>query len=156
MAKEMGKKINSEPWREPLLGSCACAQLRRAARSLSAFYDRFLSVSGLTVTQYAVLVNVGRTEKISRTKLAKQMGMERTTLTRNLRPLEQQLLIQDAVGLDRRERVLQLTKAGMKRLNQSYPYWEQAQASFLLEFGQKRFEELKELLLDTERATQSV
>ena len=69
-------------------GPCACSQLRRTARKLSALYDQTLAPAGITVTQYALLVNVARAGKISRTALAAQLGMDRTTLTRNLMPLE--------------------------------------------------------------------
>jgi DNA-binding MarR family transcriptional regulator len=136
----------SEPWRESQLGPCACSQLRQAARAVSGLYDEFLAASGVTVTQYALLVNVGRADGVSRTVLADRLGMERTTLTRNLRPLERGGLIREEAGTDRRVRVLRLTPRGLATLNWSYPHWEEAQKVFLAKFGDDRFGQLLGLL----------
>jgi DNA-binding MarR family transcriptional regulator len=140
------KTIAGEPWRDPALGPCACSQLRRTSRAVSTLYDDFLSASGLTVTQYSLLVTIARANPISRTSLAARLGMERTTLTRNLRPLEREGLIAEKPGSDRRERVLQLTPNGRKRLDRSFPLWEKAQKAFFAAFGPDRFEELRSLL----------
>lgn len=132
---------------DPALGPCACSQLRRTARAVSSLYDDFLAASGLTVTQYALLVNIARADGISRTTLSATLGMERTTLTRNLGPLERLGLIDDATrGADRRERVLRLTTMGRRRLQRSLPRWERAQRAFLAAFGRARFDQLRGLL----------
>lgn len=153
--KRSKKTACDEPWRDPSIGPCACSQLRRTSRAISTLYDDFLSASGLTVTQYALLVNIARTDGISRTKLAAKLGMERTTLTRNLRPLEQENLIDEEPGSDRRERVLQLTPGGRRRLDLSFPLWEQAQRAFFAEFGQKQFEQLRSLLTTASKAAKA-
>lgn len=140
------KKKREEAWREPLLGVCACSALRRTSRAVSALYDDFLSEARLTVTQYALLVNIARTGLISRTALAAQLGMERTTLTRNLRPLERDKLVDEETGSDRRERVLHLTGRGIEQLDRSFPLWEQAQRAFFAKFNRNRFGELHSLL----------
>jgi DNA-binding MarR family transcriptional regulator len=57
--------------------------MRRATRAVSGLYDEFLAASGITVTQYALLVRIGRADGVSRTALADRLGMEPTTLTRN-------------------------------------------------------------------------
>jgi DNA-binding MarR family transcriptional regulator len=124
-----------EPWRVPILGPCACSQLRRTARAVSVFYDRFLAPAGLTVTQYALLASIARTEGISRSALALNLGMERTTLTRNLRPLERAKLLKTSAGEDRRERLLKLTPAGYRKLDLSFPLWAEAQKHFLAQVG---------------------
>ena len=149
------KRSPHKRWEEPVLGNCACSQLRRVARAISVFYDGFLKDSGMTVTQYALLVTIGRAGKISRTKLAGKMGMERTTLIRNLRPLEQREWVEGASSEDRRERLLRLTPLGLKFLSQSYPLWEKAQKSFLRKFGQEKFAALTTLLGESEQAIQS-
>ncbi|MPZ16957.1 MAG: MarR family transcriptional regulator [Luteitalea sp.] len=133
----------SKPWWNSDLGACACSQLRRAARMASAMYDRFLADANLTVTQYAILVHIGRAARISRTDLAARLGMQRTTLTRNLRPLERQRLIKGVAGEDRRERLIQLTAAGLRRLDAAYPLWEQAQRHFTSEVGDPGIADLR-------------
>src|SRR4051812_31437692 len=91
---------------------CICSQLRRTARMISSLYDRELAASGISVTQYALLARIGRADGLSRTTLAAQLGMDRTTLTRNLGPLERAGLVTSKSGEDRREKLLQLTSAG--------------------------------------------
>ena len=138
--------LTKERWRHSDLGACACSQLRRTARVASAVYDRFLAPVGLTVTQYAILVNIGRADQIRRTDLAHVLGMERTTLTRNLRPLERKKLIKTVAGEDRRERLIQLSTTGLKRLAESHPLWEDAQRYVIGELGEQGLAQLRAAL----------
>jgi hypothetical protein len=71
----------------PTLGPCACSQVRRLARKLSFLYDTRLSPEDLTITQYSLLADIERAGQLSHAVLAEKVGMDRTTLTRNLRPL---------------------------------------------------------------------
>lgn len=138
-----------EPWLDPALGPCACSQIRKTARAVSTLYDGFLAPAGVTVTQYAILVNIARRkdEGISRTALAAHLGMDRTTLTRNLRPLERDKLVEPMPSEeDRRTSPLRLTSAGTKRLAKAYRQWEQVQARFQQNFGVTRLNELRSLL----------
>ena len=150
------KALVKEPWRTPALGPCACLQFRRTSRAVSALYDDFLSSAGLTVTQYALLVSIARAPGISRTVLAAKLEMERTTLTRNLRPLERDGFVTQKSGADLRERILRLTASGRKRLDRSFPHWEAAQRAFFAEFGQDRFEVLRSLLRHAAEASKTV
>ena len=67
---------------------CTCAMARRTARHLTREYDRVLKPAGLKLTQYSVLANLVRNGATSITALAERLAMDRTTMTRNLRPLE--------------------------------------------------------------------
>ncbi|MEO8127691.1 MAG: MarR family winged helix-turn-helix transcriptional regulator [Bryobacteraceae bacterium] len=128
--------MKTEGWKNPVLGPCLCSRLRRTARAVSAFYDSFLEPGGLTVTQYAILVNIAREKSgIQRTALASRMGMERTTLTRNLSPLEREGWITGKAGSDKRARMIAATPKGLRKLGSSYPLWAAAQADFLERFG---------------------
>jgi DNA-binding transcriptional ArsR family regulator len=82
MQEEVLKRLHT-----PKLGPCACAQVRSLARKLSSLYDTLLSPEDLTITQYSLLANVELAGQLSHAVLAENVGMERTTLTRNLRPL---------------------------------------------------------------------
>jgi len=150
------KALHKEPWRNPALGPCACLQFRKTSRAVSALYDGFLSSAGLTVTQYALLVSIARAKGISRTVLAANLEMDRTTLTRNLRPLERDGFVTQKSGADLRERILRLTASGQKRLDRSFPHWEAAQRAFFSEFGQDRFEVLRSLLRNAADASKTV
>jgi len=115
---------------EPQLGPCVCSQVRRLARRLSSLYDILLSPEDLTITQYSLLANIDRAGQLSHTVLAEKVGMERTTLTRNLRPLTRAKWVAAATGQDRRQHFLQLTAAGRRKLVRSLPLWEEAQRQF--------------------------
>jgi DNA-binding MarR family transcriptional regulator len=134
------------------LGPCACTQIRRTARRITSFYDEFLSSAGLTITQYAILAKIGRAETLSHTELAGLMGMDRTTLTRNLRPLEQAKFLISFTGQDRRQRLLCLSAHGEHKLQQSQPLWADAQRTFTAQFGSAALHELQQLLSAAEAA----
>lgn len=150
------KKHAEENWHVPgELGPCACSQLRRTARKLSSLYDEALAACGLTVTQHAILVNIGRARQVSRTALAARLGMDRTTLTRNIQPLEKAALVVAAVSTDRRERLLSLSIEGKRRLRQSYSLWEEAQRRFAKELGADKLEQLRGILQTAELAAEA-
>jgi DNA-binding MarR family transcriptional regulator len=80
------------------------------------------------------------------------VGMDRTTLTRNLRPLTRARWVTAGIGKDRRQRLLQLTAAGRRKLLRSFPLWEEAQRQFLSQIGTESLQELRTLLTSAESA----
>ena len=104
---------------------CACFRLRRAARQVSQVYDHALAGAGLNVNQYSLLRHLRTPGTLG--ALAAHLGMDRTTLSRNLRPLLRDGLVADARGEDPRQRVLMLTAAGRKRVASARPLWRRAQ-----------------------------
>ena len=103
-------------------------RFRKAARRVSQIYDRFLEPHGLTITQFGLLAHVRRLDGISIGALAAELVMDPTTLTRNLRPLEQRgLVASKPCKQDRRTRSLHLTKDGTEALRAARPGWEKAQ-----------------------------
>jgi DNA-binding MarR family transcriptional regulator len=115
--------------------SCACHKVRMAARAVTRAYDDALRPVGLRATQLAVMVAVANEGTMSITALAKSISMDRTTLTRNLRPLEKAGLV--AIGPEgwRRSRMLEITKQGRIRLREALPYWERAQETLRRKLG---------------------
>ena len=136
----------------PELGPCVCSQVRRLARKLSSLYDARLSPEDLTITQYSLLADIERAGQLSHLVLAEKVGMERTTLTRNLRPLARAKWVAAATGKDRRQHLLQLTAAGRRKLIRSLPLWEEAQRQFLSQIGSESLQELRALLASAESA----
>ena len=136
----------------PELGPCVCSQVRRLSRKLSSLYDTLLSPEGLTITQYSLLANIERAGQLSHAVLAEKVRMDRTTLTRNLRPLTRAKWVAAATGKDRRQHLLQLTAAGRRKLARSLPLWEEAQRQFLSQFGTESLLELRALLTSAESA----
>jgi DNA-binding MarR family transcriptional regulator len=132
------------------LGPCVCSQVRRLARKLSSHYDTLLSPEKLTITQYSLLANIDRAVQLTHTLLAEKVGMERTTLTRNLRPLIRAGWVTAASGQDRRQHLLQLSAAGRRKLVRSFPRWEEAQAQFVSQLGPAALQELRALMTSAE------
>jgi DNA-binding MarR family transcriptional regulator len=126
---------------------CNCLAVRQAARYLTQFYDQFLASSGLRTTQFSILAKLMGFGALSINALAKELVMDRTTLGRNMLPLEREGLIEIVPGTtDRRTKELRLTKAGQERLRAATPGWNEAQAKFEASFGRKRSAELRTLL----------
>ena len=125
---------------------CTCAALRRATRRLTQAYDQALKPSGLRLTQYSVLANVARCEGLSITELAAVLAMDRTTLTRNLRPLERGGLIRVAPGPDQRRRAVGITEAGRRRYEAAVPLWREAERAFRRSMGREEAAVLRALL----------
>jgi len=122
---------------------CACFNLRKTARAITHFYDEMLRPTGLRTTQFTLLVATMMLGPITVTRLARVGVMDRTTLTRNLRPLERQGLIKAALGKDHRTRVVTFTPEGQKALSQALPLWKKAQALIVKELGQDRWNSLR-------------
>lgn len=125
------------------LGACAAMNLRKATRMIAQFYDQRLQPSGLRTTQFTMLASLERYGPVAITKLADKMGMDRTTLTRNIRLLERDGLVAGQAGEDARVRMLSLSKKGMIALRETRPYWEIAQSEFLKKFGKRRWQNLR-------------
>jgi DNA-binding MarR family transcriptional regulator len=132
-------------WTNP--AGCNCLALRQAARHVSQFYDQFLAPSGLRTTQYSILARLQRRGATTINALAAELVTDRTTLGRNLLPLQRDDLIAIGPGQsDRRSKEVQLTGAGAARLRSARKNWEEAQAQFETVFGVKRAKELRALL----------
>jgi DNA-binding MarR family transcriptional regulator len=119
----------------PDRSACNCSALRQAARHVTQIYDRHLAQEGLRSTQYSVLLNLSRLDRISINELAKALVMDRTTLGRAIRPLQRDGLLTIGAGDDGRTRSLSLTPAGEARLKAAAGKWQEAQAEFETAFG---------------------
>ncbi len=126
---------------------CNCAALREAARYVTQVYDQHLAASGLRTTQYSILARLKRMGPTTINVLAQDMVMDRTTLGRNIVPLQRRRLIVARSGReDGRTKELHLTKAGIARLDAAFKGWAKAQAQFEGTFGADRASELRGLL----------
>lgn len=104
--------------------TCYCTNLRRSANALSEFYDAALKKAGVTVSQYNLLVNLSRLGSANITRWAERVGLERSTMVRNIAVLEARGMVETAPG---RGRVLTLSPAGREALERAVPIWEEAQ-----------------------------
>jgi DNA-binding MarR family transcriptional regulator len=106
---------------------CACANLRRADRLVTQFYDDALRPCGLRITQFTLLQALNLAPQISQKQLAALLEIDSTTLTRTLAPLRRKGWVRSVTGTDRREVRLSLTAAGRRKFERAFPYWQGAQ-----------------------------
>ena len=126
---------------------CNCHAMRAAARHITQAYDQFLAPTGLRTTQFAMLAKLKRKGPLTINALAEEMVMDRTTLGRNILPLERAGLIRIApAAADRRAKELHLTRAGEQRFHAGRKGWAAAQARFESTYGARRAAELRGLL----------
>lgn len=129
---------------------CACLNLRGAARAVTQLYDEFLKPSGLKATQFSVLATVAKEGPASMTAISSALVMDRTTLTRNLKPLMDRGLVKEKKSsVDRRQRHISLTRAGKAALSRALPLWNQAQNQVVTGIGLARWQGMLRLLDET-------
>jgi DNA-binding MarR family transcriptional regulator len=86
-------------------------------------------------------------------RLAGHLGLERTTFTRNLRLLQRNGLVEVQRGEDARERLLSLSSAGERALQDAIPHWQRAQQAAISALGRDNFARLSEALSLSARFT---
>lgn len=108
---------------------CRCLNAQRTARRIARLYDQALRPVAVTSGQFSILAALNQPDLVPLAKLASALGLERTTLTRNLRALENRGLVStERNETDRRLRFLRLTKAGREKLAAAMPHWRMAQS----------------------------
>ena len=107
---------------------CFCLASRQAARKITRLYDSVMQKSGMRSTQFTILSQLMLRGELPIGRLASLLGMERTTLTRNLTPLEQRKWISIKSGDDPRARMIGITAPGRAAVRRGFPFWAQAQA----------------------------
>ena len=122
---------------ELYISKCYCTNLRRSAGIVTDFYDVGLRGVGITVAQYYLLVNLSRLERANITRWAQRVGLERSTMVRNIKPLEARGLIELADG---RGKTYALTPRGMAVLTQAGAIWEERQRSLEGILGREDYE----------------
>lgn len=115
--------------------TCVCFNLKKASRLVNGYYDAFLAEAGLSSTQFQILGAIGRHENLTISQMADLLLMDRTTLTRNLKPLERMKLVGTVATGDRRKRLVELTPKGWESLMKGIPQWERAQSSIVSRMG---------------------
>jgi DNA-binding MarR family transcriptional regulator len=118
---------------------CACFNFRKASRAVTQFFDGVLQPSGLRSTQFVMLVAIGAEGRPTLPELARALTVDRSTLTRNLQPLERDGLLRVSGGKGERASVVRLTPKGERLLAHTVPLWEKAQTRFVEQFGGQRW-----------------
>jgi DNA-binding MarR family transcriptional regulator len=131
---------------------CTCLRLRRTTRNVTQLYDRLLQPAGLTANQFGLLARLyatdfGGSDGLSIGIMAESIGMDPTTLNRNLKPLEAMdwvKVVPDST--DARVRIVRMTEHGRRTLLKAIPFWRQAQARLRKSLGLQAVTDLNELL----------
>jgi len=135
-----------------LIERCAGWNSRLAARRITQFLDAALAPAGLGVAQLGLLAQIAAAEDDTLGALARRSGLEQSTLSRNLRTLEAEGLVEiAAVEADQRRRAVWLTEAGARRLEAAIPLWKRAQATLARDVAAlaRRLAEAADVLAET-------
>ena len=104
--------------------ACLCLHVQRAARGLARRFDDALRPIGLTNGQFSLMMSLNRPEPPDMGAVATLLGVDRTTLTAALKPLQRRSLLRITVGpADRRSRIMTLTPKGRRLLARALPVW---------------------------------
>lgn len=122
--------------------SCTASHLRRASRAVSNAFDAAMRPSGLRISQLNALVALAIAGEVPVWRLADLLALDRTTMTRSLRPLERRGFVASDVGTDRRSKVLRITEKGRSVLARALPVWQRTQAKVVRDLGETRWKGL--------------
>lgn len=128
----------------PSISDCACFNARQAARAITGFYDAVMEPVGIKVTQFAILATIHGDKDATMQSLATELGVDPSTMTRTLRPLADDGLVefQPGEGGDRRVKRVALTSLGRHTLGLGKRRWEDAQRELSEKLGPEVFDRL--------------
>lgn len=132
-----------------MVQNCTCFNLRKTTRAVTQLFDEALKPCGLYATQFSLLAAISSTKNVAITELSKALIMDRTTLTRNLAPLQKSGWVEVTPGEDKRTRILSLTRSGKKVLSQAMGHWRLVQNEVVKTLGKNDWEKLLENLSST-------
>jgi len=140
---------------EPMF-ECSCAAVRCAARAVTRAYDEALRPMQLRLTQFSILNKVDKEGQLALTELAERMVIDRTTMARNVKPLERDGWITVSVGADRRERLLTITPAGKEVLERARPLWRAVSEKFEHTYGADRVDALRSSMTEVVKVARDI
>jgi DNA-binding MarR family transcriptional regulator len=119
--------------------NCVCFNLRWVTRAVTQFYDSEMRRHGIRPTQGTILMALNARESWRMAELSDWLGVDRTTLVRNLRPLQRDGLVKVAGGGRGRLVELAITTKGRKQMEKLAPAWKSAQSAAVKTLGEKRW-----------------
>jgi DNA-binding MarR family transcriptional regulator len=138
------KKDNSHNFQnyELILENCTCMHIRKSSRAVTQYYDTVLAPAGVSSTQLTLLVTIFLSKSRSLKEIADKIGMKPSSLTRMLRPMFEQDLVENEAGNDKKAKQLTLTEKGERTLRMAAPLWENAQKELVLKIGEGDWQDL--------------
>ncbi len=139
----MNRKTLINKLKNDVAGVCVCRKTREAARKISRIYDDMLQPAGIKATQFTMLAAISLQGNTTLTELADALGMDRTTLSRNLKPLERNDLIEVSAEGYRRARSTNITNKGIAVMEKALPLWSSAQKSLKRRLGDETWDRIQ-------------
>lgn len=124
-----------DPHADPLPRGCTNFKLRQLLRQVARLYDGEFAKAGLKGTQYSLLSQIVAHGPLQPNDLARRMGMEASTLTRNLRVLIASGWAVQRAGADERSRLVEITPAGRAKQIEARRHWKKAQGVLTKQLG---------------------
>jgi DNA-binding MarR family transcriptional regulator len=118
--------------------ACLCTGLRQTAHAMTEIYDKALSPSGLKITMFRVVRRLSEAGEPTISELAKIVGLDRSSLGRNLKVLEREELVTFVGSTDERSKIVQLTSKGIKALETALPLWRGVQKRMKSSLGAEK------------------
>jgi DNA-binding MarR family transcriptional regulator len=119
--------------------SCVAFNLRRSSRIISKIYEKEMRGAPIRGPQFSLMIVIAKRGTETITGLARDIGADRTTLTRNLKQLERKGVVRISEGKNHRTKAVTLLPAGEKAIQASVQHWKKAQAKVLSALGEDRW-----------------
>ena len=129
---------------------CYCINLRRAANTLTKFYDKAFASMNLTTNQFSLLNDIQQLQICNKSELAQYSRLDRTTIIRNLSVLREKGLIEDVIQAGSKNKVVRLTETGKSAITEGRIRWKQVQKRIDSILGGEKIKLLQQIFTDTE------
>ena len=122
--------------------ACTCFNTRKLTRVITQIFDDAFKEIEFRSTQFNPLVMIFARGPVTVNKLSEYLVTDRTTLGRNLKPLQRDGLIDIKQGLDKREKLISITEKGKKLLTKAFPVWQETQKKILEQIGENKWQDM--------------
>lgn len=119
--------------------ACVSYNLRKASRIVSKLYTREMRPAPVRGPQFSLMMMISRRQNPTISELARDIGADRTTMTRNLEQLQKRGFIEITQGKNLRTKAVRIAPEGQAALERSITYWQKAQNKVLKTLGQDRW-----------------
>ena len=147
----MTRNSNPEKFQQAykqIFENCTCMHIRKTARIITQYYDAILAPAGISSTQLTLLVTIylNQSRNQAQNEICGSLGVSPSSLTRTLKPLFEQDLIENSISENKKNKHLVLTDRGMRTLRLAAPLWENAQEELVAKIGDSDWHDLIEKL----------
>ena len=135
---------------------CLCYEFSKTARLVNSYYDAGLQAVDLKSNQFIILAAVGYMKETNFKNLAEFIGIDQSTLVRNIVTGERQSFVKIRPGKNKREKLISLRRKGKNKLHKAFPRWKKAQTDILDVLGRERWKNIRDELSDVVSATREL